>query len=297
MKSLLMNGSDTAAMSGFTHHRIAACGIELHAVEAGAGPLLVLVSGWPQTWYSWHKIMPELARHFRVVAVDLPGLGDSDYPKQGYDTGSIALHLDAVLEAFGAPDCILVTHDIGAWIGYAYAARRPQRVRRLVLMDAAIPGLVPMEVFRFAPETVGRVWHFYFNFMDGLPESLIEGREREFLDWMFHAKTVDHDTAFDVDALDVYARAYAAPGRWSGGMGYYRAIFDSIAQNQASASTPLTMPVLAIGGSAGLGEAMGKTMAQAALDVQSAVIDRCGHYIPEERPAELLAVLLPFCRA
>ena len=80
-------------------------------------------------------------------------------------------------------------------------------------------------------------------------------------------------------------------------MGYYRAIFESIAQNQATASTPLTMPVLAIGGSAGLGAAMGKTMAQAATDMQSAVIERCGHYIPEERPAELLAVLLPFCRA
>jgi pimeloyl-ACP methyl ester carboxylesterase len=286
-----------ASSAAFRHHRIAACGISLHAVEAGAGPLLVLVSGWPQTWYSWHKMMPALAKHFHVVAVDLPGLGDSDFPTNGYDTGSIALHLDAVLDAFGAEDCMLVTHDIGAWVGYAYAARRPHRVKRLVLMDAGIPGLVPAEVFRFSPETIGKVWHFYFNAIDGLPEILIRGREREFLEWLFADKSANWKAAFDSAALDIYSKAYAAPGRWRAGLGYYRAIFESNAQNQASATTPLTMPVLVIGGALGLAGAMAKSMAQAAARLQSAVIDDCGHYLPEERPAELLAVVLPFVLA
>jgi microsomal epoxide hydrolase len=276
------------------HHRIAACGISLHAVEAGSGPLMVLVSGWPQTWYSWRKIMPQLARHFRVVAIDLPGLGESDFPKHGYDTGSISLHLDAVLDAFDASDCILVTHDVGAWVGYAYAARRPERVRRLVLIDAAIPGLASPEVFRFAPETAPRVWHFYFNAVPELAETLIVGREREFLSWLFRTKSVDWTMAFDPAALDVYVKAYAGPGRWSGGMGYYRSIFDSVAQNKTTASTLLKMPVLAIGGSAGLGASMEVSAKQAAADAQSAVIERCGHYVPEERPDELLAVVLPF---
>lgn len=285
---------DEAFAAAFKHHRIAACGISLHAVEAGAGPLLLLVSGWPQTWYSWRKMMPQLAKHFHVVAVDLPGLGDSDFPADGYDTGSIALHLDAVLDAFGADDCTLVTHDIGAWVGYAYAARRPARVKRLVLMDAGIPGLVPAEVFRFAPETVGKVWHFYFNATAGLPEILIAGRERAFLEWLFADKSADWKAAFDPLALETYTRAYAAPGRWSGGLGYYRAIFESMAQNQASAATPLAMPVLAIGGSLALAGAVAKSMVQAAGRLQSAVIDNCGHYLPEERPEEVLAVVLPF---
>ena len=284
-------------MTDTKHHRIAARGISLHAVEAGSGPLMVLVSGWPQTWYSWHRIMPQLAAHFRVVAVDLPGLGDSDFPKEGYDTGSIALHLDAVLDAFGARDCLLVTHDIGAWIGYAYAARRPERVKRLVLIDAAIPGLAPPDVFRLAPETAPRVWHFYFNAVPELAETLIIGREREFLSWLFRTKSVDWTRAFDPETVDVYVKAYAGPGRWSGGMGYYRAIFEFVAQNKATAATPLNMPVLAIGGSAGLGAAMEVSAKQAAANVQSAVIDRCGHYVPEERPDELLAVMLPFCLA
>jgi microsomal epoxide hydrolase len=286
-----------AAVTEYRHHRIAARGISLHAVEAGSGPLMVLVSGWPQTWYSWHKIMPQLARHFRVVAIDLPGLGESDFPKHGYDTGSISLHLDAVLDAFDAGDCILVTHDVGAWVGYAYAARRPERVKRLVLIDAAIPGLASPEVFRFAPETAPRVWHFYFNAVPELAETLIVGREREFLTWLFRTKSVDWTMAFDPTSVDVYVKAYAGPGRWSGGMGYYRSIFDSVAQNKATASTLLKMPVLAIGGSTGLGASMEVSAKQAAENVQSAVIERCGHYVAEERPDELLAVVLPFSLA
>jgi pimeloyl-ACP methyl ester carboxylesterase len=293
----LTNPDYEATATEYRHHRIAACGISLHAVEAGSGPLMVLVSGWPQTWYSWRKIMPQLARHFRVVAIDLPGLGDSDFPKDGYDTGSISLHLDAVLDAFDVRDCLLVTHDIGAWVGYAYAARRPERVKRLVLIDAAIPGLASPEVFRFAPETAPRVWHFYFNAIPELAETLIVGREREFLSWLFRTKSVDWTKAFDGGSLDVYVKAYSGPDRWSGGMGYYRSIFDSVAQNKATASKLLKMPVLAIGGSTGLGAAMEVSAKQAAETVQSAVIERCGHYVAEERPDELLAVVRPFSLA
>jgi pimeloyl-ACP methyl ester carboxylesterase len=269
----------------------------MHVVEAGSGPLMVLVSGWPQTWYSWRKIMPQLARHFRVVAVDLPGLGESDFPKAGYDTGSISLHFDAMLDAFDARDCILVSHDIGAWVAYAYAARRPERVKRLALIDAAIPGLAPPEAFRFSPETARKIWHFYFNYISDLPELLVVGREREFLTWSFRTKSADWKTAFDSESLDIYVKAYSAPGRWSGGMGYYRSIFGSIEQNRATASTKLTMPVLAIGGGSSLGGAMAKSTAQAAESVRGAVIDSCGHYVPEERPEELLGILLPFSLA
>jgi pimeloyl-ACP methyl ester carboxylesterase len=294
MGETVMTKPDTVPVAEFKHHRIATCGISMHVVEMGAGPLMVLVSGWPQTWYSWRKIMPELARHFRVVAVDLPGLGESDFPKGGYDTGSISPHLDAVLDAFDASDCILVTHDIGSWVGYAYAACRSERVKRLALIDAAIPGLSPPAAFRFSPETARKIWHFYFNYIPDLPELLVVGREREFLTWSFRTKSVDWATAFDTAALDVYVKAYSATGRWSGGMGYYRSIFDSIEQNSVTASAPLTMPVLAIGGASSLGEGMAKSVAQVAEHVQGAVVENCGHYVPEERPEELLAILLPF---
>jgi pimeloyl-ACP methyl ester carboxylesterase len=218
----------------------------------------------------------------------------SDFPKDGYDTGSISLHFDAVLDAFDARDRTLVTHDVGAWVGYACASRRPEHVKRLVLIDAAIPGLASQEAFRFSPETARKVWHFYFNYVPELPELLVVGREREFLTWSFRTKSADWSAAFDKVSLDIYVNAYSAPGRWSGGMGYYRSIFESMEQNRATASTRLTMPVLAIGGSASLGEAMAMSAGQVAENVHAAVIDACGHYVPEERPDELLAVLLLF---
>jgi microsomal epoxide hydrolase len=175
--------------------------------------------------------------------------------------------------------------------------RQPARVRRLVLVDAAIPGLAPPDVYKMTPDRLARTWHFAFNYLPDLPELLITGREREFLSWLYRSKSVDWTKAFDQDAVDEYVRVYSAPGSWSNGLGYYRAIFDSIAQNQATAQTKLTMPVLAIGGETGLGAAMRQSLEPVSTNLQGAVIPNCGHYVLEESPAELLDLVLPFLRS
>jgi pimeloyl-ACP methyl ester carboxylesterase len=278
----------------FTPRGVPAKGIELHTVQGGVGPLLVLASGWPQSLHTWRKVMPALARHFRVVAFDPPSLGDSPAPKGGYDLINIARHIDPLLDALDAEDCLLVGHDIGAWLGYTFAAQLPGRVRRLALIDAAIPGLAPPETYRPSPDTMHRSWHFAFNFLPELPEMLISGREREFLCWLFRSKSVDWTRAFDAAAVDEYTRIYSAQGAWTGGLGYYRAIFDSMAQNRGMAATPLPMPVLAVGGDQGLGAVVQQSLQGAAADLTGAVITDCGHYVPEEQPLALLDVLLPF---
>jgi pimeloyl-ACP methyl ester carboxylesterase len=278
----------------FTVRPVPANGIELHTLQGGSGPLLILAAGWPQSLYSWRKIMPALAQHFRVIAFDPPGIGSTAAPNDGYDAVNIAAHVNPLLDALDAEDCIFVGHDIGAWVGYTYAARWTERVRRLALIDAAIPGLTPPETYRPSPETMHRTWHFAFNFLPELPEMLIGGRERQFLSWLFRNKSVDWTRAFDDDAMDEYTRIYAAPGAWTAGLGHYRAIFDSMAQNRATAATPLPMPVLAIGGDFGLGAVMEQSLQGAAANLCAAVIADCGHYIPEEQPAALLDLLLPF---
>jgi pimeloyl-ACP methyl ester carboxylesterase len=285
------------AFDGFRRRRGKAHGAELQVVEGGSGPLVLLVPGWPQSLYTWRKVMPALAANHRVVAFDPPGIGDSAPPVGGYDTANIASHIDPLLDDLGAEDCLLVTHDIGAWLGYSYAVRKPERVRRLVAIDAAIPGMAPPDVYTMTPERLHKTWHFAFNFLPELPELLITGREREFLTWLFKAKSVDFAKTFDADAMDEYVRLYAKPGAWSNGLGYYRAIFDSMAQNRATAATPLNMPVLAIGGSAGLGEAMRGTFAPFSAQLSGAVIPNCGHYVPEESPQALLEILQPFLAA
>ncbi|MDP2410961.1 MAG: alpha/beta hydrolase [Pseudolabrys sp.] len=291
-----MTDYDRAAFSTiFTARRVMAHGASLQVVEGGAGPLLLLVPGWPQSLHTWRKVMPALAERYRVVAFDPPGLGDSEPPVSGqYDTAHIASHIDPLLDDLGAKDCLLVTHDIGAWLGYAYAVRRPERVRKLVAIDAVIPGMAPPDVYTMTPERLHKTWHFAFNFLPELPELLITGREREFLAWLFKAKSIDVTKTIDTAALDEYARLYATPGRWSMGLGFYRAIFDSITQNRATANTPLPMPVLAVGGEAGLGAAMRGSFEKAAPNLTGAVIPACGHYVPEECPEALLAVMEPF---
>jgi microsomal epoxide hydrolase len=293
-----MSDYDKAALDKtFTRRAVMAHGVPLNVLEGGAGPLLVLVPGWPQSWYAWRKLMPTLAADYRVVVFDPPGLGGQPAPATGgCDTANIASHIDPLLNALGASDCLLVTHDIGCWIGYAYAVRQPRRVRKLVLVDAAIPGLAPPEVYKMTPDRLARTWHFAFNYLPELPEMLITGREREFLSWLFRSKSVDWTKAFDQAAIDEYTRIYAAPGSWSNGLRYYRDIFASIAQNQQTAKTKLPMPVLAIGGEIGIGAAMRQSLDGLAENLQGAVIPKCGHYVPEEAPGELLALTSPFLR-
>jgi len=285
-----------AFVEKFQHRSFAAHGIDLHGVEGGAGPLLLLLSGWPQSWYAWRKLMLPLAEHFHVVALEPPGLGSPPPASGAYAIGHIASHLDPVLDTLGGASALFLTHDIGAWIAYAYAARQPERVRRLVLIDAAIPGLAPPESYALTPERAHRTWHFAFNYLPDLSEMLIVGREGEFLTWLFRTKSVDWRRAFDADALEAYTRLYAADGAWSGGLGYYRAIFDSMAENKAAAATPLPMPVLGIGGDFGLGGLMRASLEGLAADLRTAIIADCGHYVPEEQPQQLLDIVLPFLR-
>ena len=254
---------------------------------------VLLVPGWPQSWYAWRDVMPALAESYRTIAIDPPGLGDSGPPQGGYDTANIALHIDAFLDALKLDSVHFVGHDIGAWIGYACAARHPHKVRRLALIDAAIPGIAPADAYALTPERVSKTWHFYFNALPELPEALIAGRERLFLSWLFRARSTNK-TAIDENAITEYTRVYSAPGAMHSGFEYYRAIFDSIAQNRETAATKLQMPVLAIGGAQWLGPLMQKMIEPVAENLRIEVIPGSGHFVPEEAPGEVLRVLREF---
>ena len=271
--------------------------IRLSAVEVGEkdSPIVVLVAGWPQTIYAWRLMLPTLAEAgFRALAIDPPGLGDSDVLPQGVhaDTGTVADIMSAALANYGASQFTLVGHDVGSWISYAWATRRPAGIERLCLTEADIPGVAPPAAF--AIERAPRVFQFFFCATPDLPELLTEGRERIFFKYLFDTKMLVRQAINDSD-LSHYVESYARPGRMTAGFAYYRAAIESARQNSAAA--PPRMPVLAIGGEGSVGSALHRALEAAKTPhLQGAVFAGVGHYLPEEAPREFVDHIVRFVR-
>lgn len=284
---------DEASFNAVFEHRMqGVLGDRLHYVIGGQGDPVLLVPGWPQTWFAWRKTMLALAERYTVVAVDPPGLGDSDKPYDGYDTDAVATRLHELTRSLGWDRFHFVGHDVGVWIGYPYANLFPNQIAKLVLIDATVPGIVPKEAYAFEEKRISKNWHFFFNAMPDLPEALVAGRERAFLSWLFHSKS-SRPQAISLRALDEYVRCYSALGGWRAGCNYYRALFQDMDQNRTHARKRLAMPVLAMGGETALGALMGEMLSTVAVDVTPAIAP-CGHYVPEEAPAYLVEQLKAF---
>lgn len=281
----------------FTSRLVEVNGLRLHAVTGGDGPALLLVGGWPQTWYAWREVMPALARRHTVVAVDPRGAGLSDKPDDGYDAGTLAADLVALMTALGHDRFDVAGHDIGTWTAYALAADHPGRVGRLAVLEAVVPGLTPSPPL-FGPASVNlKLWQFGFNRLTGLNEELVRGRERVFFGWQFATKAAT-PTSIPAYAVDVYVDAIAAdPRALRASFAYYRALEETIAQNERRARTRLTLPVLAVGGALWSGASAARTMRLAADDVTEVVLDDCGHYPAEEQPERCAGILEDFLAA
>lgn len=255
----------------------------------GSGSPIVLLHGWPQTSHVWRKVIPLLATQHRVVAIDLPGLGESQ-TFDVFDTGAVADIISDATEALGISSFHLVGHDIGAWVATSLALRHEGRLKSLTVVDAGIPGLIPDEIFK--PSNGARIWQFYFHGVSDIPELLTEGREREYLSWYFRNKAIVKDAITETD-VDLYTNQYRRKHAMSNGFGYYRAFTQSAEQNQ-SFQQKLAIPVLAVGGESAIGASIGAAMNKIASTVTSKVIVNCGHYVPEERPSEFSETLLEF---
>jgi pimeloyl-ACP methyl ester carboxylesterase len=278
----------------FTSRYVQAGELQLHAVTGGAGPPLLLLGGWPQTWYAWRLLMPALARDFAVVVVDPRGVGLSAKPLGGYDTGTLASDMVALMAALGHKRFAMVGHDIGMWTGYALAADHPERLDRLVVAEAMIPGLSASPPLLGSPEVNTRLWHFAFNRLADLNERLVQGREDVFFGHQFASKAAT-PTALPAHAVQVYVDAIAAsPEALRASFEFYRALDATMEQNGRRSRHRLALPVLTIAGAQGAGELVEQTMRRAAEDVQSVVVPDCGHYPAEEAPEAMLAALAAF---
>jgi pimeloyl-ACP methyl ester carboxylesterase/quercetin dioxygenase-like cupin family protein len=286
------------------HHGVRVDGIRFHYVTAGSGEPVILLPGWPEmSWIAWRKLIPLLVKAGRQVYVLEPrGFGDSDKPQGGYDLDTAARDLHGFLAAAGIdrPGGVdIVAHDVGTWIAHAHAAAYPDDVKRLVLTESNLPGVSPPAPAGIPSEAVNlKSWQFAFNRLDDLPEILVQGRERAYLAWLFATKTT-RNYAIEPAAFDEYVRVFSAPGVARAGFAWYRAAFspEGLAQAKLRAARRLPMPVLALGGTDGVGDALRATVAAIGDRVKGGAIgEGCGHFLPSECPDELAAAVLAFWR-
>jgi pimeloyl-ACP methyl ester carboxylesterase len=282
--------------AGFAEHKVRVGDVGINYVRGGHGPTLVLLHGYPQTWYSWHEILPALSRHYTVIAADLRGAGRSDAPATGYDKKTMAADIHGLLVKLGLDRQIrLVGHDIGTMVAYSYAAEHPQDVVKLVLSEAPIPDPSLYEFPSLTANGPG-AWHFgFFNLANGLPEELIAGKEAMWINRFTDALEVQKGAVTSED-IRVYAHYLSDPAHLRASLAWFRALPEDIKNDAVYGRTKLAMPVLAIGAQGSLGDFVPTQVRKYATNVTGAVIPASGHWIYEEQPAQLTDLLLRFLK-
>lgn len=275
---------------GATSNHARVNGVRLHYIAAGTGPLIVLLHGWPQTWYAWHAIIPTLAARYRVIAPDLRGTGQSERPAGGYDKRTIAEDLRGLIGHAGAAQAVVVGHDMGGKAAYVLAHLYPDLVTRLALVDCLLPGTENMDTLR------GGAWHYGFHMAAKVPEMLTKGRERAYISAQIKAWSHNKE-AIGEAAIDEYARHYAGPGGMTAGFNYYRALREDAPFAATLRGRKLAMPVLAITGRFGVGDKLANALKGEADRLTAVVVEDSGHFVAEESPATFTRELERFLAA
>jgi pimeloyl-ACP methyl ester carboxylesterase len=264
-------------------------GADIFVRSAGTGPVVVLIHGYAETSDSWAPLATELVKTYTVVVPDLRGIGRSSRPAAGYDKKTQAADIRAVVTTLGFDNTSVVAHDIGNMVAYAYAALYPDKVDRLVVMDAPIPGITPWDDII----KDHRLWHFSFWGTD--EDRLVQGRERVYLDRIWNNFSAT-PTQPDELTRKFYAAQYAKPGAMHAGFEHFKAFSQDVKDNQTFQSTKLTMPVLAVGGAKSFGPMQATIMRNVATNVREAVVPNSGHWLMEENPAYTVALIRDYLK-
>jgi pimeloyl-ACP methyl ester carboxylesterase/quercetin dioxygenase-like cupin family protein len=262
-------------------------GADIFVRWGGTGAVVVLIHGYAENSDSWAPLAADLMKDHTVVVPDLRGIGRSSKPTGGYDKKTQAKDIRAVVTALGFDRTFVVAHDIGNMVAYAYAAMYPDKVERLVVMDAPIPGIEPWNTILLNPG----VWHFNFHGPDA--ERLVAGRERIYFDRIWDDFTGDSSEP-DEATRNFFTATYAQPGGMRAGFAQFTAFSTDAADNKVFEQVKLTMPVLAVGGEKSFGALQAVIMRHVAINVQEAVVPRSGHWLMEESPVYTVNLIRNF---
>jgi len=263
-------------------------GLKIHYLTAGHGSAVILLHGYTQTSHMWRPLIPLLSNKFTVIAPDLPGIGDSEIPKDGSDMKTAAIRIHALAKSLGIAKARVVGHDIGLMVAYAYAAQFPEETEKLIVMDAFLPGVAGWEDVFNNPN----MWHFRFN--GPTPEALVKGRESIYFAYFWNDLAADGTHSVPKADREAYVAAYARPGRMRAGWAYFASWPETARQFAQLAQTKLTMPVLSIAGEKASASALGPQMKLVATDVTIIDLKDTGHWIMEERPKETMDAIVKF---
>ena len=286
--AVLPMATEAAAPQGFADKTAMVNGVRLHYMVGGEGSAVVLLHGYAETSHMWVPVMGDLAKRHTVIVPDLRGAGDSEKPASGYDKKTMAQDIHALVASLGFEHAIIVGHDIGLMVAYAYAAQFPQATDRVVLMDAFLPGIGNWKDVWLLRD----LWHFHFY--GEVPLALVAGRERIYFEHFWNDFAADKNHSVPEADRRIYAQAYAQPGGMRAGFEYFRNFERDAADFQQLGQTKLTMPVMVLSGEKSGGTFLIEQVKLVATDVRGQVIAGSGHWLMEEAPAQVIPLLIEF---
>ncbi|WP_242691640.1 alpha/beta fold hydrolase [Desertivirga arenae] len=284
---------------GFVNKTAAVNGVKLHYVEGGSGEPLICLPGWPQTWFSYHPIAIELAKSFKVIVVDIRGMGSSDKPGSGYDKKNMATDILELVKQLELETVNMMGHDIGGMVAMSFAFNYPEFVEKLIVLDGSHPGegMLQMPLIPSSGTFGGKMdanmpyaWWMGFNQVKGLPEQLLAGRYEMLLDYLFKYVMIDENkmSAFD---RAVYAAAYNDTDSIRASNAWYQAFAQDIEDSKHY--NQLTIPVLGIASYVSYNY-MKMGLPYVAKNLSVIGILDSGHYLYEEKPAEVIDAVMNF---
>jgi pimeloyl-ACP methyl ester carboxylesterase len=260
-------------------------GQTVHYLQAGTGPPVVLVHGYPESSETWRKVMPELAKQFMIIAPDTRGVGSSSIATD-FSIEDAADDVYDLVKRLGFQKVSLVGQDFGVQVVSAYAAKHRQDVTALVVMESPLSAFGLEDLF-------GSFWHFGF-LASPFAEMLIAGKESEFFTEFAFGEFVHRKEAFTQSNIDGYIANQTRPGRLKAGLTYYRALLTAKDFFAKAVTPPWTFPVLAIDGDHTMNGLTAKSFAQVAPALKALIAKDCGHFVQEEQPAFLVKALTEF---
>ncbi len=294
--ALILSGfslrAEDGLLNGITEKNASVNGVKINYKIGGKGPVVILLHGFTQTSHMWNPLLPQLASTHTVIAPDLRGAGESERTAGGYDKKNMAKDIHELVRQLGyTQPVVVVGHDIGLMVAYAYAAQYPSEVNKVALLDAFLPGIGDWEHVFLAKD----LWHFHFH--GETPLALVKGRERTYFEHFWNDFAADRTKSISTADREFYSAAYAKDDGMRAGFELFKNFEQDAKDNAAFANTKLEMPFLVLTGEKASGTILIDETKLVATHVKGIVVKNAGHWLMEEAPAQVIPELVAFISA